>query len=338
MSSAPSGLSEAAARRQALVELGGLDQVKERVRDVRAGAVLDQIRQDLLYAVRLLRKNLGFTVVAVTTLAIGIGATTAIFSVVDTVVFRPLPYHEPDRLVKICGTGPRDRACDDDFSLREFESIRERSDIFEQVAADDGMGVSVVRADGSREPLGVGLVSPNWLGALGVPAGARTRLLGGRRAAGRDRVVILTYDYWRRHRNSDPLAIGQTIAFDGITHTVVGVLPPNVLRSYADVLKPFVAAGYSDRSLDVFGRLKPGMSLAQARAGMELLGARLEQEYPETNRGRRLSARPLGKDYAAVDAESSNSLVLMLGAVGDRAPDRVRERRQPAAGACRPSP
>jgi putative ABC transport system permease protein len=271
---------------------------------------------DLLYAVRMLRKNVGFTVVAVVTLALGIGATTAIFSVVDTVVFRSLPYAEPDRLVKICGTGARDRACDDDFSLRELESIRERLDIFEAVAADDGMGVTVIRADGTREPLGVGLVSANWLGALGVRPVFGRDFTAEEAQPGADRVVILMHDYWRRHFNSDPDALGRTIAFDGVTHTVIGVLPANVLRNYADVLKPFVAAGYADRSLDVIGRLKRGMSLEHARAGMEILGARLEQQYPETNEGRRLSVRPLGKDYASIDGDSSRNLMLMLGAVG----------------------
>jgi putative ABC transport system permease protein len=271
---------------------------------------------DLLYAVRVLRKNAGFTAVAIVTLALGLGATTAIFSVVDTVVFRPLPYHEPDRLVKICGTGPRDRSCDDDFSLRELESIRERLDIFEQVAADDGMGASVVRADGTREPLGVGLVSANWLAVLGVRPLLGRDFVADEAQPGADRVVILTHDYWRRHFNSDPQAIGRTIAFDGIAHVAVGVLPPNVLRSNADVLKPFVASGYTDTSLDVFGRLKAGTSLAQARAGIELLGSGLAHQYPETNRDRRLDAQLLGKDYASIGGESSRALVLMLGAVG----------------------
>jgi putative ABC transport system permease protein len=270
---------------------------------------------DLHYAFRMLRKNAGFTIIAVATLALAIGATTAIFSVVDTVVFRSLPYDEPDRLVKICGTGPRDRACDDDFSLRELESIRERLDIFEAVAADDGMGVTVIRADGTRAPLGVGLVSANWLGTLGVRPVLGRDFTADEAQPDADRVLILTHDYWRRHFNSDPHVLGQTIAFDSVTHTVIGVLPPNVLRNYADVLKPFVSVGYSDGSLDVIGRLKRGMSLEQAHAGMEILGARLEQQYPETNKGRRLSGRPLGKDYASIDGDASRSLMLMLGAV-----------------------
>lgn len=313
------GLAEETARREALVELGGFDQVKERVRDVRAGALVDQLRQDLSYAVRMLRKNLGFTAVAAATIALGIGANTAIFSVVDTVVFRPLPYSDPDRLLKICGTGARDAACDDDFSAAELESLRQQSGVFEQIAADDGTGAgtaTVTRPDGTRDPLGIGLVSTNWLATLGV------RPLVGRDFAaeegqpGRDRVVILTYDYWSRQYNSDASAVGTPLAFDGVVHTIIGVVPPNVVRSYAHVLKPMVLAEYSEGSLDVFGRLKPGVSDAQARAVVENIGHELERALPATNIGRRLGVQPLGKYYAPVQRGAEQGLLLMLGAVG----------------------
>jgi hypothetical protein len=286
------GVPEEDARRGALLELGGLDQVKECVRDVRTGALVDHCRQDLFYAVRMLRKNISFTAVAVTTLALAIGANTAVFSIVDTVVFRPLPYKEPGRLVKICGTGLRDRACDDDFSGPELEGIRGQSDLFEQIAADDGMGASHVRADGGHESIGVGLVTNNWLSTLGVRP-VLGRDFGDEAQAGRDHVVILTHDYWRHHFNSDAQVVGTPFVVDGVVHTVIGVLPPNVLRSYADVLKPLVTAGYSDRSLDVFARLKPGVTLTQARAGVEIIGRRLEDQYPATNKGRRLGVEPL---------------------------------------------
>ncbi len=310
------GASSAAARRAALIELGGLEQVKEQVRDARAGFVIEQLRQDLSYALRMLRRNLGFTAIAVVTLALGIGATTAVFSVVDTVVFRPLPYDDAERLVKICGTGVRDRACDDDFSRPELETIRERSAVFEQVAADDGFGAVVVHPDGSRESVGVGLVSPNWLSALGVRLLAGRNFLPEEDQSGRDRVVILTHGFWQRRFNSDRNVLGATLVIDGGVHTIVGVLPPNVLRSYADVLKPLVISSYSDASLDLFARLKPGVTMAQARADVAAIGKQREQQTTVGNKGRRLDLEPLGNYYASVDAAARPGLLLMLGAVG----------------------
>ena len=303
------------ARRQGLAEFGGLEQIKERVRDVRAGALVEQLIQDLSYAGRMLRKHAAFTAVAVTTLALGIGANTAVFSVVDTVVFRPLPYERPDRLLKICGTGPRDTACDDDFTIAEVDAIRAQVDAFEQVALDDGTSVRVVHPDGSRDSVSLAMVSTNWLSTLGVQPILGRDFSEDESRPGRDRVVVLTNDYWRRRFRSDPRVCGTTLAVDGVPYTVVGVLPPNVLRSHSDLLKPFVGATYSDSSLDVFGRLRPGATAAEAGAALDVVGHRLEQTYPVTNRGRHLGVEPLGKYYAAFDRKAARGLVLMLGAV-----------------------
>jgi len=150
------GLSDADARRLALAELGGIEPVKERVRDVRAGVLLEQVRQDLAYAIRTLRKNVAFTTIAVATLAIGIGATTAVFSIVDTVVFRSPPYADPESLVRVCELVIRANACLDRVSLEEYEHVR-RLDLFEQVAADDGMTclqIGLDRVGGERRASG----------------------------------------------------------------------------------------------------------------------------------------------------------------------------------------
>jgi predicted permease len=309
------GLADEAARRGALVELGGFDQVKERVRDARAGALVDQLRQDLSYAVRMLRKNPGFTAVAVTTLALGIGANTAIFSIADTAIFRPFPYENPDGLVLICGTGPRDAACDDDFSLQELESISARGAVFDQVAADDGTGAVLARPDGSREPLGIGLVTTNWLSTLGVRPVIGRDFTRDEGQPGRNGVVILTHDYWRRQFHSGEHVLGATLAIDGNPHTVIGILPPNVLRLYADVLKPIVLREYTEGSLGIIGRMKPGMTLTQAAAGVKVIGERLEHEFA-ANKERQLGVQPLGKYYASVGNKARQGLMLMLGAVG----------------------
>src|SRR6185503_5343779 len=121
------GLTEEEARRSALLELQGLEQVKERVRDARSGALFEQFLQDLSYAGRMFVKNRGFTAASVLTLALGIGATTAIFSIVDTVIYRPLPYKDPERLVKI--TGNTARLLTDDVSFADFADLRDRNHV-----------------------------------------------------------------------------------------------------------------------------------------------------------------------------------------------------------------
>lgn len=310
------GAAEDDARRRALVEFGGIDQVKERVRDVRAGALADEVYQDVAYAVRLLRKHASFTTVALATLALGVGAATAVFSVVDTVVFRPLPYEHPERLVKICGTSAADRACDDDFSASELEALRRTSGVFEQVAGDDGRSATLGAADGGGQPIGVGLVTDDWLSTLGVRPLIGRDFQPDEARVGHDRVVILTHDYWRRHFNSDPGALGTTLTLDGTSHTVIGVLPRNVLRDYADVLIPLDIAEYRAQSLDVFARLKPGWTLAQAGAAVAAVGRHVEPRTGGADLDRRLTVEPLGKYYASVPRRATEGLLLMLLAVG----------------------
>jgi putative ABC transport system permease protein len=323
------GLADDAARRAVLLEVGGVDQVKESVRDVHAGVLVDQLRQDLSYAIRMLRKNAGFTAAAVTTLALGIGANTAIFSVVDAVVFRPLPYQDPDRLVKICGKDlPRnmrlsalDGNCSDDVSLPDFLDIRDQNHVFEQVAADDGEGVAVTYPDGSRER-GVlsAFVTVGWLPTLGVQPMLGRGFLEDEERRGHGRVVILTHAFWKRRFGSDPHVVGQTLTIGSDPFTVVGVLPPNVLRYDADLLRPLVPVDYPQgrgyRDLDVFARLKRGVTLEQAQAEVDTIARRLEQEYPATNANRSYSLARLGRYYAPIPRKAHQGLLLMLGAVG----------------------
>jgi putative ABC transport system permease protein len=309
------GLSRNAARREALAELGGLEPIKERVRDVRAGALVEQIAQDISYGARMLRKHAAFTAVCTITLALGVGANSAVFSIVDTVVFRPLPYSHPDRLLKICGTSPKPKPCDDDFSAAELDAIRSENRAFEAVAADDGTVATALRADGSHESIGLGLVTANWLSTLGVTPILGRDFLPDEEQRGRDAVLILTHEYWRGRFNSDPQAIGRTIVIDNVPHTIVGVLPPNVVRFYADVLKPLVLGRYTDRSLDLFGRLRDGAAGAQARAQLGTIAERLAQQLPSTNRTRGFDVTPLGNYYAPVGEQAVRGLLLTLGAV-----------------------
>jgi putative ABC transport system permease protein len=288
-------------------------------RDVRAGALVDQLRQDFFYAIRMLGRNRGLTAVAVTTLALGIGANTAIFSIVDTVVFRPLPYKDAGRLVKIWGSGSREPI--DNVSLPDFVDIRDQSDVFDRVAADDGTGFTIMPPGGGpRQRIDGAQVTGEWLGTLGVQPMLGRGFMPEDERPGHDHVVILIHAYWKRRLASDPNIVGKRLITKDTAFTVVGVLPPNVLRYGCDFLKPLVAAEYppgrGDRDLDVFARLKPGVTLAQARAQLETIGRRLEREYPATNKGRGFSVAPLDKYYTLTDSKANRALVLMLGAVG----------------------
>ena len=312
------GLPDNEARRAALIELGGVEQVREAVRDVRAGALVDQLRQDFFYAIRMLGRNRGLTAVAVTTLALGIGANTAIFSIVDTVVFRPLPYKDAGRLVKIWGSGSAEPI--DNVSFPDFVDIRDQNDVFEQVAADDAAGFSLAPPGGPRQPIDGALVTGAWLSTLGVQPMLGRGFVADDERPGHDHVVLLTHAYWRRRLASDPNIVGQTLTTTDGAFTVIGVLPPNVLRYGGDFLKPLVTNEYppgrGHRDLDVFARLKPGVTIAQARAQLETIGRRLEREYPATNTGRGFSVAPLDKYYTLTDRKANQGLMLMLGAVG----------------------
>jgi predicted permease len=309
------GLSYAEARRSALIELQGLEQVKECVRQGRAGATVEQFVQDLSYGARVLLKHRGFAATTLATLALGIGGITAVFTIVDTVVFRSLPYKDPARLVKISTNAAHPA---DDVSLPDFLDVRQQNHVFEEMAADDGTGFTVVHG-GAREEVNGAIVTVGWLSTLGVRPVLGRGFLEEEAQPGRDRVMILTHAYWRRRFQSNPHVLGETLTVDGQPFTVVGVLPQNVLRYQADFLKPLVPSEYpaerGHRDLDVFARLRPGITVAQARLDVDTIAARLQHEYPVTNRGRGLSVVPLDRYYAAIQPKARQGLVLMLAAV-----------------------
>ena len=271
------GMSDGEARRAALVELGGVEQVRESVRELRAGALIDELRQDLLYAFRMLGRHRGLSVVAIATLALGIGANAAIFSIVDTVVLRALPYTHAERLVKIWGSTSAEPT--DNVSLPDFLDIRNEADVFDLVAADDGTGSTIAPPEKPRQMIPGAQVTAGWLDGLGVQPFLGRAFAPDDALPGNDHVVLLTYSYWQHHFASDPGIVGRTLVGEDGPYTVVGVLPANVLRYGNDFLKPLVESAYShDRGyhdLDVFGRLKPGVTLAQARARLDAIAARL---------------------------------------------------------------
>jgi putative ABC transport system permease protein len=284
----------------------------------RLNALADDLWREVSHAVRGLLRSRGFAAVAIATVAIGVGASAAIFTLVDTVVFRSLPYEDPARLVKVFDTQPGAPA--DDVSWADFIDLTVQQDVFERVAADDGMGFLVRVGDGPLEAVGGAIVTAAWLDTLGVKPLLGRGFLADDFAAGSGQVALLAHNFWARRFGSDPATVGRTIVVDNESFTIIGVLPPNVLRFGADVVRPLIAAEYpqarSQRDLDVVARLKPGVTIAGAQAALDTVARRLAHDYPATNARHGFRVVSLGKYYASLERGAEQGLLLMLGAVG----------------------
>jgi predicted permease len=324
---ARSGMSRDEALRQARRELGGVEQLKENVRDVRVGVSMDNLLQDLRYGLRVLRRNPGFAATAILTLALGIGATTAIFSVVDTVMFKPLPFPSADRLVRvqsvIAATGHGDVA-----SYPDFVDWRVRNHVFDGIAVFRTNDFTLI---GVGEPLHLpgAVVSAQLFSLLGItPALGRSFFPEEDKpaAAGGADPVILSSDLWRREFGSDASVLGRTIQLGGQPFSVIGVMPPAFqfpiqgehielwttiavdARGGANAMTEERGAHY----LDVIGLLKPEVKLQQAQAEMATIASTLNQQHPE-NKPRTVHIVP---EIQGLIGPLRTPLLVLLGAVG----------------------
>ncbi len=306
------GLPPEEARRQALIAMGGMEQVKEDVRAVRMGALLETVGQDVRYGVRTLARTPGFTTAAVLALALGIGATTAIFSVVDAVLLRPLPYREPARLAVLLHRGRNPVA------PANFLDWKRDASSFEAMGAADFWQANLTGVDTPERVQGLH-VTANLLPMLGVPPLIGRLFAPDEDAPGREHTVVLGYRLWQRRFGGDPSVLGRTVTLDGEPHTVVGVMPRGFefppfwargAEMWAAMPLADRAVNRSAQSLRVFGRLSPGTSLPQARAEIATLTGRLEQAYPGTNR----DVRVLSLDDVVV-GDVRAALLVLLGAV-----------------------
>ena len=279
--------------------------------------MLSDIPKDVLYGLRILRRNPGFTVVAVLTLALGIGANTAIFSVVNGVLLQPLPYGEPDQIVRVFET-TRGRSGRGVASPANFLDWKDKNEVFEHIAAIRFRSFILT---GASEPaqLTAASVSPELFPLMGMNPLAGRTFLAEDAVPGREKIVVLGYALWQGRFGGDPSIPGQPITLNGEPYTVVGVMPASFQHpSYAQFWLPlaFTPKDRERRSsffLRVIARLKSGTSLEQAQAGMDTLAQQLEEEYPETNENRGVNLVPLHTD-AVRDVRSN--LWLLLGAVG----------------------
>jgi predicted permease len=320
------GMKPFEARTQALRSFGGVEKFKEECRDVRGGTLIESFIRDAHYGIRILLRNPGFTVVAILTLALGIGANTAIFSVIYGVLMRPLPYKDGNQLVIVHQQAPLAHVDNVPFSVKEVLDYREQNQTLDAVVEHHSMSFTLL---GGAEPQRVqtGVVSANFFDVLGVrPIYGRT-FLPGDEEHGSDAVLVLSYKYWQQSHGGDPNIVGRVFQMNNRPHTVIGVLP--AIPQYPaeeDVYMPtsqcptrssdqFIA-NRNSRMMSVFGRLKPGVPVAQAQADMSTIAAGLQRQYPDSypaNLGYGAVVSPLQEELTR---RAKPTFLILLGTAG----------------------
>jgi predicted permease len=286
------GLSQQEAMRQSRLEFGGIESCKDAMRTSVGVRWWGELGSDLHHGWRLLRKNPAFTAVAILTLALGIGANTAIFSIVNAVLLRPLPFPEPDRLVRIAFNQPGLGLRDVPFSVPELDDLRNRAGVFSEVSTIASESVNLT-GDGHPERLEFMVAHPNYFSMLGVTAQIG-RLFGPQDfALGFAPVAVISDGLWRRSYGADPNVIGRTVRLDSDPYTIVGVLPPGFRHPGPTVsgnVEIFQTAGFSADPAPpparatrfmpaAIGRLKPGITLEQAQARLTAMATQIRHDY-----------------------------------------------------------
>ena len=305
-----SGMNEAEAARRARLEFGGMDKVKDDCREARGVSVVESFEQDLRYAVRTLLRSPGFTACAVLTLALGIGANTAIFSVVNRVLLNPLPYPNPQELL----------AGRQNDSLPNLIDIQRQTKSF---ASSGGVNITPMDLTGNGEPVRIraALVDAGLFTTLGIQPTLGRAISTSEDVKGGPRNAVLSYPFWRDVMGSDPNVLGRTIRLSGNTYTVIGVMPGDFTlpKELADVFVSFAATdpgATSERDVHVlhtYWRLKPGVTLAQAQAEIAQADRRLAEEFPESEKERATSLVPL---HEWLVGKVRPALLVLFGAVG----------------------
>jgi len=315
------GLKPHEARREALMGLGGVEQVKENVREVRMGYFLETMWQDFRYGVRVLAKSPVFTVVAVLSLALGIGANTAIFSIVNKLILRPLSYPEPERIVDVWHTPPQESfpgMTRFSVSPANYLDWKSQSNSFEQMAVYGYSGFSLSAGDVPVAVVGAA-VSSDFFSVLRTNVSQGRGFLPDEEQPGHNRSVIISHALWQRAFGGVPNLIGQSVALNSQQFTVVGITPAGFeFPREAELWVP-LAWGSKERQLRsihdylVIARLKQNVPLAQAQAELSAISSRLEQQYPEEDKGWGAKVIPLHEDLVG---DIRPALLVLFSAVG----------------------
>jgi putative ABC transport system permease protein len=308
-----SGVSREEAMRRARIEFGGVERVKEEGREARGARIIETLLQDLRYGARILRKSPGFTAVAVLTLALGIGANTAIFSLVDGILLRPLPFAAPQNLVSITGTFPKGG----------FAAMREQVQSLDVAAYFEGHEYNLT---GRGDPLRLSgvLVSAEFFSVLGARPELGRVFYPGEDVAGRDNYVILSHSLWEQRFGADPSILGHSIELEGVSREVIGVMPAEFTfpSTKTQVWLPLrndprdTVAYWAGDFMPIIGRLRAGSTIPRARAEIRLFQSRVPKLFPW----------PMPADWNAdisvvelrngMVADVRSRLFLLLGAVG----------------------
>ncbi|MEP7337016.1 MAG: ABC transporter permease, partial [Acidobacteriota bacterium] len=305
------------ARNNALREFGNVGLIKEVTREMWGWASLERLGQDLRFGLRMLLKNPAFTLAAVLSLAIGIGATSAIFSVVNGVVLRPLPYREPERLVRLWHAKPQIGFTNMPISGGNVQVWRERAQSFADVAAFYTTA-SILTGEVEPEQVSGAGVSANLMPMLGYQPLHGRGFLAEEENPGGARPILLGYKLWQRRFNGDPNVIGRGITLDHTNNfTVVGIMPPEVSfpgQSEFWLAETSIAQGRHDmRRLSAIARLKPGVTPEAAANEIQLIHQQLQQQIPDDYKEWAVWSQPL---HDSVIGKVRPNLLMMLGAVG----------------------
>jgi predicted permease len=322
------GMAPEEALREARRSLGGIEQVKQSVRDIRIGVSMDTLIQDLRYALRTLTRNPAFSSVVVLTLALGIGANTVIFSVVNGVLLKPLPYPDPDRVLMLWETHLSNSNLGT-VAPANFFDWREQNRSFEKMAAIDPYPDFILNGPDEAKRLAGAAVSHDFFSVLGVRMALGRDFLAEEDRQGNNHVVILSYSTWLHSFGGRADVVGRPIALNNAAYTIIGVLPRDFSfvskasdfqsRNHFDLWTPLALASpppewqRGTHPLLVFGRLKPGVSMQQAQADLNQIAANLERLYPAHDKQQGITAVQLGQH---VVAGTRMALLTLLAAVG----------------------
>jgi len=315
------GMSADDARRAALAALGGVAQTAESYRELQSLPFVEKSMQDLRYALRMLLKTPAFSLVAIAMLALGIGANTAIFSVINAVLIEQLPFKDPERLVAVWEQNSRRPDFSNPVSPINYLRWRERANAFESFGAFLGIRSNLT---GGPQPVELSnhIVTQGFFETLGVPPLMGRTFTTGESSSPGAQVAVVSYALWSTRFGQDPTLVGRTIELDGRAVAVIGVMPADVRLTYRngngtkppDVWTPFALTADAQRGrfLSVVGRLKPGVSIAQARAQMAAIALGYSAEMPNMRAGWTTKVVPLRDELAG---EVKPALLLLAGAV-----------------------
>src|SRR5581483_5100479 len=311
------GMNPQEAKRAARRSFGGIDQTKESYRSQRSLPMVETFMQDFRYAFRMLTKNVGFSLVAIIALALGIGANTAIFSVINAVMLRPLPFKDPNQLFALYERNPKVGYDQNNPSIPDMIDWRNQSDVFDGLAMT-APNISVSLAgDNSPEHVNGSLVSAGLFQTLKVDPIKGRVFLPEEEDPGKSHVAIIGYGLWERRYGKYPNIVGRTVTLNGTGYTVVGIMPPGFqfpggsgtignttfAPQPADVwlplaLTPNLLAARSSHSNQVVARLKPGVTLQQAQAEMNTIQGRIGEAYPKEYVGTEVKFVPLNSQVS----------------------------------------